>query len=98
MDDGFEAMGKPVPQARRQKAYEAVKDMMPGVSTEDAMGLVNRVAEKIERDQPYEALREATDAPLDRPVSSARGAYSPMEGVRLDVIGGYRLLAHLCCD
>lgn len=63
---------------------------------EDAMSLVGRVADRIERDDPYGALREATDAPLPRPISSATRPYTPQPGVRLDLTGGYRLLATLC--
>lgn len=93
---GFDAMGHPVPAYRLSAAYDAVKEMLPGVSTEDAMALVGRVAKHVEDDRPYEALREATDAPLPRPVSSPQLPYRPLPGFKLDMTGGYRLLATLC--
>lgn len=95
--EGYEAMGHPVPAHRLSAAYRAVKDMIPDVSTEAAMALVGRVAHHLENDEPYEAMREATDAPVARPVSSATRAHrvDPGIAVRLDVTGGYRLLATL---
>ena len=92
---GFNAMGKTIPMERRQRALDAVREMVPGISTEDAMSLVGRVADKLERDQPYEALREATAAPIAIHSSSPTPTHTPQPGVRLDVTGGYRLLATL---
>lgn len=94
---GFDAMGHPVPADRLSAAYRAVKDMLPGVSTEDAMALVGRVAHHLENDEPYKAMKEATGAPLPRHVSSAEPPHRPDPeiGVRLDLTGGYRLLATL---
>lgn len=92
---GFDAMGHPVPHERLADAYRAVKDMIPGISTEDAMSLVGRVADRLERDDPYGALREATGAPVARHPSSPQREHVPQPGVRLDLTGGYRLLAHL---
>lgn len=91
------AMGHPIPFERMQAAYEAVKDMVPGISTEDAMILVGRVAGALERDQPYEAMRLATKAPIERGLAAlpAESDYPP---VLLDLTGGYRLLAHLLTD
>lgn len=54
-DDGFNAMGKPISFARRQKAYDHAKGM--GVKSHaDCFALVNGVAEQLERDKPYEAM------------------------------------------
>lgn len=95
---GFDAMGYPVPNQRRQAAYKAVKEMIPGISTDDAMTLVGRVANAVERDEPYEALRLATSAPLPKDESTARAlepAKSDLPPIQLDMTGGYRLLAHL---
>jgi hypothetical protein len=92
---GYEAMGLPVPAHRLSAAYRHVKAMVPGISTEEAMSLVGRVADRLERDDPYGALREATEAAISKPVSSATPSYTPRPGVRLDVTGGYRLLAVL---
>lgn len=95
--EGFAAMGHPVPAERLSAAYRAVKDMIPGVTTQDAMALVGRVANHIERDEPYEAMREATGAPLPLHESSATPHHRVDTAivVRLDVTGGYRLLATL---
>lgn len=92
--DGFEAMGKPVPYGRMSNAYTAVRAMIPDITAEDAMSLVGRVADRIERDDPYGAMREATDLPFAR--ASHLEPYTPQPGVRLDQTGGYRLLATLC--
>lgn len=55
--EGFNAMGKPVSFARRQAGYDHCKDM--GLkSHDDRMAVVNAVANKLERDQPYEAMSE----------------------------------------
>lgn len=91
---GYEAMGHPIPPERLQGAYTAVKEMVPGVSTEDAMTLVGRVANALERDEPYEALRLATHAPIERGLASLPPE-SDYPAVALDVTGGYRLMAHL---
>lgn len=82
---GFEAMGRPIPFARRQHAYDAIRgDMAPGATVEEAMGLVNRVADLLERDQPYEALRSASPP-----------SYAKQDGLTLDYTGALRLVAHL---
>lgn len=94
---GYDAIGHPVPPERMAAAYRAVKQMIPDVSAEDAMALVGRVAHLLERDDPYGALREATDAPLRRVESTATPLHrvDPEIRVRLDLTGGYRLLATL---
>lgn len=96
--DGYDSMGKPVPADRLSAAYRAVKEMIPGIGTEDAMALVGRVAHYIEEDEPYKALREATGAQWPRTESTATPPHrlDPAIKVRLDVTGGYRLLATLC--
>lgn len=93
---GFDAFGHKVPAYRLSAAYDAIREMIPDVATEDAMALVGRVARHIEDDRPYEALRVATEAPLPVAQSSPQGPHTPPPGVRLDVTGGYRLLATLC--
>jgi hypothetical protein len=95
MSDGYDAMGKPIPAKRMSAAYRTVKQMVPGIGTEDAMTLVGRVAGALE---PYEAMRLATGAPLPVAESAppvAEPASSDMPPVQLDVTGGYRLLAVL---
>lgn len=50
----FDNMGKPIPNARRAVAYEAAKEM--GLPKDEAFGVVQAVAEQLERDKPHEAL------------------------------------------
>ena len=52
---GFAAMGKPVPFARRQRAYDAAVSM----GVKDAFSLIDGMAEKLQRDKPYEAMEMA---------------------------------------
>lgn len=60
---GFDAMGKPVPYYRRQAAMEHCRDM--GLkNTGAAMATIDRMAEAISRDEPYQAM-EAGMAHLD---------------------------------
>lgn len=55
--DGFDAMGKPVPMYRRTAALAHCRDM--GLTdAEDATACIGGVADKLERDQPYEAMAE----------------------------------------
>lgn len=85
---GFDAIGKPIPFERRQSAYEAIRrDMVPDATVEEAMSLVNRVADLLERDLPFEATAAATDA--------GEYEHTGMPGLRLDYTGAIRLLAHL---
>lgn len=51
--DAFNAMGKPLSTAARQKGYDACKEM--GLSSARSWECVNGVAEQLERDKPYEA-------------------------------------------
>lgn len=86
--EGFEAMGHPIPLARRESAYQALRrDMAPDASVEECQSLVERVADHLERDQPYLAMEEATDA--------GEYQHGGQPGLRLDLTGAYRLLAHL---
>lgn len=59
---GFDAMGRPIPLDRRSNALNAVRDMAPALSTEEAMNLIEAVARHLERDQPYEAMKAARRA------------------------------------
>lgn len=65
MLSGFNAIGHPVPPSRRSKGLEAVRQMWPGISTEKAMLLIDSVSNKLERDQPYEAMEIARQEGLD---------------------------------
>jgi hypothetical protein len=40
-------------------ALDAVREMVPGISTGGAMALIGGVAESLERDQPYTAMQKA---------------------------------------
>ncbi len=85
--EGFEAMGKPVPTARREAAYQALKEMAPDAKNSERWSLVERVADALERDQPYKAIEEATDA--------GEYKHGGQPGLRIDVTDAYRLLATL---
>jgi hypothetical protein len=94
--DGFEALGHPVPNARKEAAYRALKQMIPGVTTQDAMELVGRVADHLARDEPYAAMHTASGgAPLGRNPDTTPLPTDRLPKVALDVTGSYRLLAHL---
>jgi hypothetical protein len=54
---GFAAMGKPVPNKRRDAAYAWAREN--GAERTEAFSLIERVANHLERDRPYEALQEA---------------------------------------
>lgn len=94
--EGFDAMGRPIPPERRSAAYRWLKDEL-GLGTEDAMELIGVVASALERDQPYEAMKLATDAPIPRESLSVVSlpARSDYPKAKLDVTGGYRLFAYL---
>lgn len=51
--DGFNAMGKPIPVARREAAYETCKEI--GLDKARATECVRGIAEQLERDKPFEA-------------------------------------------
>jgi len=57
-NDGFAAMGKPVPMDRRDAAFRHAKQM--GLSGADAWDVIGKVADAIERDEPYRAMQEGT--------------------------------------
>lgn len=52
--EGFDALGKPIPLARRQRAYDVCKEMGLDDSAR-AWECVNGMAEQLERDKPHEA-------------------------------------------
>ncbi len=61
--DGMEAFGKPVPSYRKDAALQHCRQM--GLTdTNKATGMINRMADAIQRDEPYEAM-EAGTAYLD---------------------------------
>ena len=53
--DGFAAMGKPIPDYRRDEAYRTCREEFE-MGSSKAMGTVQGMAEALERDKPYEAL------------------------------------------
>jgi len=77
---GWDAMGKPIPGFRKQAAYRAYQEMVPDATTEQAMEAVLRVANALERDQPFNVLG---------PDSLQN------DGIRLDYTGRVRLIAEL---
>lgn len=54
--EGMDAMGKPIPNFRKQNAYQQAKEM--GLNTEMAWRVVNAVADKLERDDPFGAQEQ----------------------------------------
>jgi uncharacterized protein YoaH (UPF0181 family) len=57
--DGFAAMGKSTPHYRRSAALEHVREMVQGISTQEAVAVIDRTANALERDDPYRAQRAA---------------------------------------
>ena len=55
--DAFNAMGKPIPAAARQKGYETCFEI--GLSKARAWECTSACAEQLERDRPYEAVAAA---------------------------------------
>lgn len=96
MDSGFNALGKRVPERRRQAGYDALKEMVPESTAEQRFEMIARMCEYIEQDEPYAALRTATGG---APLEVAASAPTPVDGDRIplavDMTGAYRLFAHL---
>ena len=84
VEDGFEALGHPVPMFRRAAAYEHVKDMYGSrpMDKKKVFSCIQRMCNFIERDNPHEAMETALVHPGNP------------EGI-VDAIGVYRLLAVL---
>lgn len=61
MDTGYAAFGRRVPEDRLSAGLAALREMVPGISTEQAMSVVGRMAEQIERDEPYKAEKVARE-------------------------------------
>lgn len=55
--EGMDAVGKPIPDFRRDAAYEHCKAM--GLGSADAMACVSETSEQLERDKPHEARGRA---------------------------------------
>ncbi len=53
---GFDAMGKPIPLERRTNAVQHCR-AMGMTNTEDIWTVVQLMAQQLERDEPYEAVR-----------------------------------------
>ena len=58
--DGFDAIGKPVPEKRRDAAYQWLRSI--NVEREKAWSTVEMMAEHIQRDHPHEAMEAARKA------------------------------------
>ncbi len=61
----FNAYGHKVPDHRLSNGLAALRAMVPDIGTEHAMSVIGKVADRIERDEPYEAMKEARATPLD---------------------------------
>ena len=64
VEDGFKAMGKPIPDYRRDEAYRTCRDAFEMRSSR-AMGAVSGMAEQLERDNPYGAMEAAMKYGID---------------------------------
>lgn len=53
---GFAAIGKPIPYSRRQRAYDVAKKEM---GVKNPFTLIDAMAEKLEKDNPFEAMEAA---------------------------------------
>lgn len=58
--DGFAAMGRPIPSHRRQAGFDHCVQM--GLGTDVAWAVVGLVADRLERDRPYDAMKEGMRA------------------------------------
>lgn len=54
---GMEALGIKVPSRRLTAALDKLRELIPDIKTEDAIGLIGKAAFYIEEDKPYEAQR-----------------------------------------
>ena len=57
MSQGFNAMGKPIPNTRKQASYDLLKEF--GLSTDSSLECVSNVSDLLERDKPFEAMEVA---------------------------------------
>lgn len=64
VESGFQAMGKPIPDYRRDEAYRTCRDAF-GMRSSRAMGAVSGMAEQLERDNPYGAMEAGTKYGID---------------------------------
>lgn len=58
-NEGFGAMGRPIPNTRRDRAYQWAKSV--GVDRVKAFSMVEAVANHLERDHPHEGMRRACE-------------------------------------
>lgn len=58
MDNGFDAMGKPIPAYRREEAYRTCREEF-GLSSEYSWSVVTSMSQALERDNPHIALESA---------------------------------------
>ena len=54
----FNNMGKPIPNDRRDTAYQLLRDW--GIDRDDAWSFTQRMAEQLEHDRPHEAMEVLT--------------------------------------
>lgn len=62
--DVMNAIGKRISSDGRESAYRACRDDM-GLDTGAAWELVGKIADLLERDQPFEAEKVGLESPLD---------------------------------
>lgn len=59
-ESGFNAMGNPIPNFRKQNAYTICREVI-GLDADTAWSLVEGMSNSLERDMPYEAMKHAED-------------------------------------
>lgn len=57
IESGFNAMGKPIPIARRDHALGHLKAMSPNMSSDDAISVIEQMSNHLARDEPYKAVQ-----------------------------------------
>ena len=61
---GFEAMGKPIPDYRKDAGYQTCRKAF-GMDANKSFGTVQGCADALERDEPYKAMEAAMKYGLD---------------------------------
>ena len=61
---GFDNMGKPIPNVRRDRAYHWLQDDV-GLEREKAWNMVQLVSNHLERDHPHDAIDSAFKLGID---------------------------------
>lgn len=94
---GFDAFGYTVPIHRLTAGYHTVKEMIPGISKENAYTIVAKVAQHIKKDRPFEIIGNPTKehALIDwlNRGKNKNQEIAEYELGMIDLTGRYRLLS-----